>query len=459
MIIAAILLMAVAAPSQAKSYTMDTDYGGGLFDNSVIHSIDIRISPEDWADLLNNPEEKTKYRSGVTIDGEEVDNISCSAKGNSSLIMAREMYGNGRYSLKINFGRFDKKQRFHGLKKISLNNNFSDSTCMKDFLCYTMFRKAGVDAPLCSYAWLTVNGKDHGLFLVVEEIDQSFLKRSGWGKAVLYKPAPDELKAGGEALKRVIKNGVQAEDYGKGAELGWRGERIEDYPDIFNNAETKSDDQDKMRVIKALKGLSNGRDLGRYLYTDELAHYFAVQNFVLNLDGYTGAFLHNYYLCKKEGRLAMLPWDYNAAFAAMLVRMSKERPDISLYVNLGIDTPLLGAEPEQRPMWKWVADNGYYKDKYHRAMDEFLSAYFENGEFERDIDALTEKLLPYVRKDPTAFCSAEKFESASRALRTFCLLRAESIRRQLEGKLSSETQNQLPEDRVDASMIKIEELL
>lgn len=459
MIIAAILLTAVALSSQAAADTRDTDYGGGLFDNSVIHSIDIRISPEDWSDLLDKAEEKIRYRAGITIDGEKMENISCSTKGNSSLILARERYGNGRYSLKINFGRFDKKQRFHGLKKINLNNNYSDPTCMKDFLCYTMFRKAGVDAPLCSYAWLTVNGKDHGLFLVVEEVDESFLKRTGREKAVLYKPDSVELKAGGKALNRVIKYGVQAEDYGKGAELGYRGERIEDYPDIFNNAETKSDDQDKLRVIKALKGLSCGRDLDRYLFTDELVHYFAVQNFVLNLDGYTGAFLHNYYLCEKEGRLAMLPWDYNAAFAAMLIRMSKERPDTSLYVNLGIDTPLLGARPEQRPMWKWIADNGYYKDKYHRAMDEFLSAYFENGEFEREIDALTEMLLPYVKKDPTAFCSAEQFASASKALRTFCLLRAESIRRQLEGKLSSETQNQLPEDRVDASMIKIEELL
>lgn len=449
---------AVTVTPAASADLKDADYGGGLFDSSVIHKIDIRIASEDWTDLLDNAEKKTKYRADITIDGEKMENISCSAKGNSSLIMARDLYGNGRYSLKINFGRFNKKQKFHGLKKINLNNNYGDTTCMKDFLCYTMFRKAGADAPLCSYAWVTVNGRDHGLFLVVEEIDERFLERTGWENGVLYKPDSDKLKADGEDFRGVIKNGVQVVDYSEGAELSYRGERIEDYPDIFNNAETKADSEAMLRVIKALKGLSSGKDFDKYLYTDELVHYFAVQSFVLNHDGYTGAFLHNYYLCEKDGRLAMFPWDCNLAFAAFWVHLSKEKTDAAMFVNLGIDTPVLGAEPQQRPMWKWIADNEAWREKYHLAMDKFLSAYFESGEFERQIDDLIEMLLPYIKKDPTSFYSAEQVISASKALRTFCLLRAESIRRQLDGKLSTKTQEQSTGDKVNASMITIEEL-
>ena len=69
-----------------------------------------------------------------------------------------------------------------------------------------------------------------------------------------------------------------------------------------------------------------------------------------------------------------------------------------------------------------------------------------------------EMLLPYVKKDPTAFYSADRFLSASDSLREFCLLRAESIRRQLDGKLSTETQNQSPEDRIDVSGLTIDDL-
>ena len=71
---------------------------------------------------------------------------------------------------------------------------------------------------------------------------------------------------------------------------------------------------------------------------------------------------------------------------------------------------------------------------------------------------MTDMLLPYVEKDPTALCTAEQFLSSSKALRPFCLLRAESIRRQLDGDLSTENEKQLEEDKVDASMLTIGDL-
>ena len=462
-VIIAVLIMTViitgcvtitVSPKEAS----DTVYGGGMFDTDRVHTINIQMSSEDWDDLMERPTEKIKYKADITIDGEQTRNVSCSTKGNSSLLMVKEVYGIDRYSLKIDFGKYEPGQTFYGLHKLNLNNSFRDSTYMKDFLCYTMFRKAGVDGPLCSFAWVTVNGKDYGLFQAIEEVDEGFMERTGWEGGVLYKPDSEKLNAAGDDINRIIKHGVQVEDYAEGAELGYRGDQISDYPDIFNNVETDADDEDKMRVIAALKGLSAGEDPDQYLYSDELMHYFAVQNFVLNHDGYTGSMLHNYYLCEKDGRLAMFPWDYNAAFASTWARINPEQSDATMLANYGIDTPLLGAEPEQRPMWKLVTDNDSLKEKYHRAMDEFLAAYFESGEFERETESLIEMLRPYVEKDPTAFYSADRFTSASRALRDFCLLRAESVRRQLDGDLSTETQDQLPGDKVDVPVITIDDL-
>ena len=259
-------------------------------------------------------------------------------------------------------------------------------------------------------------------------------------------------------MDQIIQDGIQVEDYSEGADLRYRGDKIEDYPDIFENNETKAEDEDKLRVIKALKALTDGKDLEDYLYMDELYKYFAVQNYVMNYDGYTGPMLHNYYLCEKEGKLAMFPWDYNSAFATAWVRNNKKENDPTLLVNYGIDTPLLGTTVEQRPMWKWIVDNEEYKERYHQAMDEFLKTYFESGEFEKEFDEIVELLKPYVEKDPTSFYGAERFVSSNKALKTFCELRAESIRKQLEGDLSTKTQDQKPDDRVDASKITMEEL-
>ena len=91
-------------------------------------------------------------------------------------------------------------------------------------------------------------------------------------------------------------------------------------------------------------------------------------------------------------------------------------------------------------------------------MDGFISTYFGSGEFEKEINRLSEILLPYVEKDPTAFYSAEQFLTATDTLKQFCLLRAESIRRQLDGKLSTDTQDQSADDRADASAVAMEEM-
>lgn len=67
---------------------------------------------------------------------------------------------------------------------------------MKDYLTYQMMEDFGVDSPLCSYVYLTVNGEDWGLYLAVEAVEESFLERNhGGGQGELYKP--DSMDMGG----------------------------------------------------------------------------------------------------------------------------------------------------------------------------------------------------------------------------------------------------------------------
>ena len=78
-----------------------------------------------------------------------------------------------------------------------LNNLIQDNTMMKDYLTYQMMEKFGATSPLCSYAYMTVNGEDWGLYLAVEGIEEGFLQRNyGSDYGNLYKP--DDLKDMGE---------------------------------------------------------------------------------------------------------------------------------------------------------------------------------------------------------------------------------------------------------------------
>ena len=62
---------------------------------------------------------------------------------------------------------------------------------------------------------------------------------------------------------------------------------------------------------------------------------------------------------------------------------------------------------------------------------------------------------PYIKEDPTAFCSYEDHLTGAETFVSFCLLRAESVRGQLEGEIPSTIaeQQEDTQNRVDASEI------
>ena len=168
-------------------------YETRLFDRAKVHSIDIVI--DGWDSFLETCESETYALCDLVIDGESVRKAGIRGKGNTSLSSVRNM-GSSRYSFKIEFDQYVKGKSYHGLDKLCLNNIIQDNTYMKDYLAYTMMYDFGADAPLCSYAYVTVNGEDWGLYLAVEAVEESFLERNyGTNYGELYKP--DSLSFGG----------------------------------------------------------------------------------------------------------------------------------------------------------------------------------------------------------------------------------------------------------------------
>ncbi len=243
-----------------------------------------------------------------------------------------------------------------------------------------------------------------------------------------------------------------------GAALTYTDDSIESYSDIFDNAETDATEEDMQRVVEALKGLSEGEELESYLDTDGIIRYFVAHNFVMNYDSYTGNMLHNYYLYENAGRLSLLPWDYNLAFGAFSMSGQGEDAGATSLINCGIDTPLSGATEDTRPMWAWITSNDEYLEKYHTYFNDLITNYFESGEFEKEIDRVYEMILPYVEKDVSAFYSVDEFKTGYETLKEFCKLRAESIRKQLDGQLATDTTKQDAEAKVDASAINIQDM-
>ena len=194
------------------------------------------------------------------------------------------------------------------------------------------------------------------------------------------------------------------------------------YANIFDSAKTDVSKADKKRLISSLKSLSAYTDLENTLDIDEVLRYFVVHNFVVNGDSYTGNMIHNYYLHEKDGKLGMIPWDYNLAFGTFMGGSAASS------VNDSIDEVL-----SDRPMQAWIFSDDTYTEQYHTLYAEFIEKWFGNGELEKLIADTAEMLRPYVEKDPTKFCTAEEFDTGIQTMQQFVALRAEAVSRQLAG--------------------------
>ena len=191
LVLCAVFLNGEALGIQAASKVMG--YEDRLFDTSKVHTIDIII--DDWDGFLETARSEEYSVCSVVIDGEAVTNVGIRGKGNTSLSNVASM-DSDRYSFKIEFDQYDSTKTYHGLDKLSLNNIIQDNTYMKDYLSYQMMGEFDVPAPLCSYAYITVNGEDWGLYLAVEAVEESFLQRNyGSNYGDLYKP--DSMNMGG----------------------------------------------------------------------------------------------------------------------------------------------------------------------------------------------------------------------------------------------------------------------
>ncbi len=479
-------------------------YESKLFQTSMVHEIEIIM--DNWEDFLAHCTDEEYRACTVIIDGDTYNNVAIRAKGNTSLSQVAA-YGNDRYSFKIEFDHYENAKSYHGLDKLCLNNIIQDNTYMKDYLTYQLMHSFGVDAPLCSYVYITVNGEDWGLYVAVEGVEEAFLKRNyGNDYGNLYKPDSMGIGAGfgngekpgldkpqmegrfegqqspddfakmdlGESRaenkypiresipynskfagfeKEMDKIGIMANS--SDVSLIYTDDEYESYPNIFDNAKTKITDEDKKRLILSLKELNHNENIENIVDIEEVIRYFVIHNFVLNFDSYTGTMVHNYYLYEKDGRLSMIPWDYNLAFGGFM-----DETDATTLINYPIDTPVSGGTIDTRPMLAWIFNNEEYIRYYHRYFEEFLTNYFDDGELVALIESTEAMISPYVEKDPTKFCSYEDFKKGISTLQEFCILRAESISGQLEGLIPADHAGQEQDDStlIDGADIVISEM-
>ena len=484
LVLSALFMCAEALGIEASARPLG--YEERLFSTDKVHTIDIII--DDWDAFISTATSEEYSVCSVVIDGEAVKSVGIRGKGNTSLSSVSSM-GSQRYSFKIEFDQYDNTKSYHGLDKLSLNNVIQDNTYMKDYITYQMMNEFGVSAPLCSYAYITVNGEDWGLYLAVEGVEDAFLRRNyGSDYGELYKPdsmsfgggrgngrdfdfsdfmgedgnfdfsfdmgnmpdmgdmTPPDSSMGKENMpsdrpSREESNSSQSErpnmgDFESGGFGGMGGlgmgssdvklQYIDDSASSYSNIFNNA----KTDITEA--------DQNRLISSlKQLSEYDNIED-VVNIDQVLRYFVVHNYVVNGDSYTGSMIHNYYLyeedgqlsmiPWDYNLAYGTFSGSNASSSVNESIDEVL-----SDRPMQAWIFSDEEYSAQYYALYAELL----ETVDVQVIIDNAYSLIAPYVEKDPTAFCTYEEFEKGVEAIKSFCALRSESVALQLSGSNES----------------------
>ena len=448
----------------AQSSSNDRDcYSEALFSPGILNTIHIDLSDSTRQSMQRDAILKKDYKCSVTINGELYKNASIRTKGASSLNAVVQM-GSDRFSFMITLNKYIKGQKYHGLSKISLNNNIWDATQMKDYVVYDMCRYIGLPAPLANYASIFLNGSYLGCYLLVEPVNKDFCKRNYPNEVSnIYKPHHN---------------------------LSYIGVNTEDYAGIRDFAKVNGNDSSVLRVVEALRSVDMGLDIEKHIDIECLMKYLALQTIVVNFDGLTGKESHNYYLREANGIISLIPWDYNLAWGGypdeeesetdfdvkkwlewydslsqeqqdsiMAIERERNKTEITKIVNFPIDTPF-SIELSKRTFFMDLLSIEQYKKRYYYYLTALAKNYILGGSLKNRISLINKEIDPIVSTEPNAFYTKEQFK---KAVETFIIVlekRAQSVLGQIDGRIPSTWEKQVsnPHTLIDCIDIDINDL-
>ena len=270
-----------------------------LFPHDQVLDVQITIDSKDWDSIrhqsrnffeaLNESRQHapidhpyTYVEASVLIDGVEFPQVGIRKKG---FIGSQN---STRPSIKVKLNHVDKEGQIDGLTNLTFNNNQQDVSLISQFMGYGLFNSAGIPAPRCAYANVTVNGQDLGIYAHVERIHRPFLKREfGNDDGVLYE-----------------------------------GTVVDFYPGWLGSFEHKlgSDEVGRKKIQKLIDVLNNPNDnieslIGELVDLESFYVFWAMEGLLGFWDGYSGN-RNNFfiYLNPNTDKFHFIPWGADSMF-------------------------------------------------------------------------------------------------------------------------------------------------
>lgn len=358
------------------------DQTSPLFDGTNVLHIQVEIGPEALQKL-----KKYEWRFGPQSDRENVP-VTVREGGTTFTNVALHLKGSaGSFrpvtdnpAMTLNFDKSNSGQKFHGLTKLSLNNSVQDPTFISEQFSRELFLKAGVPVPRATQVTVELNGRDLGVYVLVEGFNKQFLKRH-------FKNPNGHLYDGG-FVKDID------------AEL------------VLNSGENPKDQSDRLALVAAARESDPDKQRKRLDETLDVNRFIscmALDTILANWDGYSQN-RNNWrlYHDPESGKMVFMPHGLDQMLS---------RPDESII------------PPLQGMVSKAVLKVPEFRARYFARLKELRQSVFQVEPLTNRVRALSAKIQPVLqKKDPDR---ARDQERASQGFADLIVRRARSLDDQL----------------------------
>ena len=277
--------------ADVKSYA-----GAPLYDPRVLRTFFLEFEDSDWEkELADFKNTDVEVPAKLTVDGKTYQEVGVHFRGMSSFMGV----GEGRKrSLTISMDEWNKKQDLGGYHTLHLLNGHEDPSFMRVVL-YDLIARDFLPAAKANFARVVINGENWGIYENEQQFNKDFLKEwFGTSKGARWK--------------------VQGSPGGRGS-LAYLGDDPAPYKRIYQ-IKTKDDKKSWEALIKLCRVLNETpadkleEALSPILDIDGALKFLAVENVLINGDGYwIRTSDYNIYLDDK-GKFHIIPHDTNEGF-------------------------------------------------------------------------------------------------------------------------------------------------
>lgn len=295
---------------------------------------------------------------------------------------------------------FKKPSAYRNVKEIHINAEYKDPSLLRNKLSLDFFNEIGCLSPKSQFVNIKLNGKNEGLYLELESVDENFLKDRQLPQGPIF------YAVDGDANFSLMSD--LDKDIKKSLKVGYELKYGETQDELYL--------QNMIIKINTISKAEFENEIMKYINVDQYLRWLAGVIFTQNFDG----FVHNYSLYQNsETRLfEIIPWDYDATWGRDVNGKVMEADYLRIE---GFNT-----------LTARILDVKIFRRQYKNLLKEIIINQYNVDYLKPKIQSLHDLIRPYVQKDPYKKDDIDLFDMETEYILEFIEARAKYIKGNLD---------------------------